>query len=265
MNPLWQANYLGLLALLAPMVVGALDLKKTVTVKLPLQPLPLTHWYLRAGLSDLLLHEQDSFLNKKTSTTDTSMRPRWRIDHPRALVDVGVGRNLHHHLRADLTLQRFGAVHVHANRVITNNSNTQGDLKTSIRATSEFLNLYWEVGRLFPSITAQRLKPYVNAGLGLSHNISNNLIEKNGGTQTVLMNIPRAMHWAPAWQSGAGFSYALPEYPLSLELGYKYINLGKAYSAGQLEYSSTNEQLVTPNTIRITGNQWLLALRYYIY
>lgn len=221
-------------------------------------------WYLRADVGNTNWSDQDGLINNRTSANNTDMRPRWDIGQ-RASYGLGIGTELSHNLRTDLTVQQTRFATASDTRVqVGYIADTFGDLSTRVRATSTLANLYWDLGHYVGFLRNNHINPYIGGGAGLSHNKMGGTIEKTAGTQTVISHIPGHTRWSPSWQLGGGVSYQIGKMPLALDLSYVHLDAGTARSDGQMDVNSTSrEQLTSPSRIHLEGNRWALGLRWY--
>lgn len=98
-----------------------------------------------------------------------------------------------------------------------------GAAQLSTNATVALASLYWDV------ITLAGFTPYLSAGLGFSINTLDVAPAAFG---------PTVNDWQFAWSAGAGVSYALSS-DLSLDLSYRYLDLGSPSPAGVLAVGDT--------------------------
>ena len=98
-----------------------------------------------------------------------------------------------------------------------------GAAQMSANATVALASLYWDV------ITVAGFTPYLSAGAGFSINTLDVAPAAFG---------PAVNDWQFAWSAGAGVSYALSS-DLSLDVSYRYLDLGSPSSAGVFAASDT--------------------------
>ncbi|MFG1378661.1 outer membrane protein [Xanthobacter autotrophicus] len=96
-----------------------------------------------------------------------------------------------------------------------------GGAELSANATVALASLYWDV------VTLAGFTPYLSAGAGFSITTLDMAPAAFG---------PAVNDWQFAWSAGAGVSYGLSS-DLSLDLSYRYLDLGSPSSAGVLAVS----------------------------
>lgn len=171
---------------------------------------------------------------------------------------VGVGYKFNDYLRSDLTLDyetpaKFkGSVYCDAapcGAVGTWNATESA----KITAYSALANVYADLGDF------NGLKPYIGAGAGASYLRTSDV--KSGGKDTNTGAYPKGEgKWNFAWALMAGVEYPINE-RLSLDLGYRYLNLGDA-KTGSIEDGSGN--LTRVNYENIQAHEVRVGLRYYL-
>jgi opacity protein-like surface antigen len=98
---------------------------------------------------------------------------------------------------------------------------TADPLHTSVQTTTLMFNGYYDIARF------DRITPYVGAGVGLAYN-------KTGGVSftgnPALVNVIEGdSRWSLAWSLMAGVGIQLTE-RTTLDIGYRYLDMGKAES-----------------------------------
>lgn len=94
-------------------------------------------------------------------------------------------------------------------------------LEGGVRSHTGMVNAYYDFGSFGGLI------PYVGAGLGVSYNVLDDLRQNDGG------RVDGGKNLSMAWSLMAGVGYKLSD-RLTLDLGYRYIDLGSVESGGVL-------------------------------
>jgi opacity protein-like surface antigen len=123
-------------------------------------------------------------------------------------------------------------------------------LHTTLTTYTVMTNVYYDMG------TFNRLTPYIGAGLGMAYHIVDDV---NFTNSPVLFNrIHGDRDLAFAWSVMAGFGYQVNERTI-LDIGYRYIDLGKATSERHDNAGGVNPRAVfddlTAHEIRV-GLRW---------
>jgi opacity protein-like surface antigen len=178
------------------------------------------------------------------------------------LVDIGIGKYITDHLRADLVLS--------TRQYKINSFSMQGSSAIQgtqqIRSTILMLNGYYDI------IKNSRITPYLFAGAGFAFNKAGTLSNYTNGTLSSTYN--KYNNNSFAWQIGAGITTKLP-HKFALDVEYKFVNMGiiktgngTSFSVGSvspglmpipgtLTASSTN-----PTKGRLTANEVTIGIRY---
>ncbi|HEY4136323.1 MAG TPA: outer membrane beta-barrel protein [Alphaproteobacteria bacterium] len=132
------------------------------------------------------------------------------------IVGVGAGYRFNSNIRADLTVGYRGGYE--AKDTLTSGTFTV-DAEGDVSSLAGLLNLYYDIGK-YGVFT-----PYVGGGIGLSRNKIDDVAISSGGVG--LGQIDGDDRISFAWQLSAGTSIELSK-AVSLDIGYRYIDLGKA-------------------------------------
>lgn len=154
-----------------------------------------------------------------------------------AFIGGGIGYKFNNWLRADLTAEYRASVDIHGidqykftcpfasgscgfiGEEINRNNIWNGHLSSTV----VMANLYADLGSWYG------ITPFVGGGIGMAYNRLTSIYEFDpsdlGGGGSVAEN----GEWSFAWALAAGLGYEVND-RLSLELGYRYINLGDAES-----------------------------------
>ncbi len=152
-----------------------------------------------------------------------------------ALFDIGVGYQVNPWLRGDVTLEYRGGGHFQSLYVLNapaSGGNTQyADFyRASTSSVVGLINVYADLG------TWYGVTPFVGAGIGMSHNNLFGMTDNGQVTSGAGATGPSGGYFSDggtnnlAWALMAGLDFDVSQ-NLKLELGYRYLNLGK-YSSG---------------------------------
>lgn len=221
----------------AILLAGAMTLLALPAAKaadLPAMPMkaPVIHdfsgWYLRGDvgmtnqkLSGIYNVQMDTATNLVWSDKG-SFDSGW-------MFGIGVGYNFNSWLRADLTGEYRGKTQFHA---LDRHAAGSNDYTASKSEWVALANLYIDLG------TWYGLTPFIGAGVGVAYNKIDhyrdiNVIAGGGG-------------WADsgtkanlAWAAHAGVSYRVTP-GFSVELAYRYLNIGDAKTADTINLDGSN-------------------------
>jgi opacity protein-like surface antigen len=98
---------------------------------------------------------------------------------------------------------------------------TNDPLHTSVRSTTLMFNAYYDLGRF------DRFTPYLGVGVGAAYNKTDEVYFT--GNPALTNRIEGDSRWSLAWSLMAGFGVQLTE-RVTLDLGYRYLDMGKAQS-----------------------------------
>lgn len=125
---------------------------------------------------------------------------------------------------------------------------------------------------LFPSISSEKFKPFVSAGVGVAINkfgsVNNFNITSNSPAGPVPLNYNIRLDGdnktSFTWQIGAGLDYSIIEH-LDFGLGYRFVDLGKFTTSTNFTNSvSGAESTVKPYIINhLNVNEFYARLNYY--
>lgn len=176
------------------------------------------------------------------------------------VLNLGVGTYLDDNFRTEISLSQ-------RDFKLNNNTATIGESETTlkynrsqkIKSTTLMLNGYYDFGT-FSSVT-----PYVQVGLGLARNKAKDLTinTSNNDIQTIKSTYKGKTSNNLAWQIGAGASAAITE-TIKFDLGYKYIDLGKAKTNNgtSLDLSDLETTQKTAATAKLRAHEVTAGLRF---
>ncbi|WP_237154486.1 outer membrane protein [Oryzibacter oryziterrae] len=233
------------------------------------EPMPLTStggWYLRGDIGYKYYNAPKASISNPQFGNDTFVGHTAMWDEGlRGAFDVGIGAGyqFNDYLRADVTLDYETPAKFDGNLYCPggcpdgapNGSNNLGYSIESAKITSwsALANVYADLAHM------NGFTPYIGAGAGISYLETSGIqSDSNPGVK-----YPGAGKTNFAWALMAGVSYALTD-QLSLDLGYRYLNLGDAQS-GVIEDGVTDN----PHSARlkydnIDAHEVRLGVRYTI-
>jgi len=172
---------------------------------------------------------------------------------------VGVGYNYNDWLRFDITAEYRGRANFHGFDVGYVGAASSPDRYTGSKSEWTFLfNAYADLG------TWSGFTPFVGAGVGTSRNTISSFgdtsVHTIGGTQSDAY--ANAMSkWSFAWALYAGVGYKVTK-NVTIELAYRYLDLGSASSGDLIGYDGTNN-IYNPTEFRhLTSQDLKLGLRF---
>jgi opacity protein-like surface antigen len=194
---------------------------------LPLAPIPVVQefagWYLRGDIG--MTNQQVNSLSNVVAP-GTSVGTRFLQFDSAPLFSLGGGLQFNNWLRADITGEYRGNAHFHGQQIAQFGNIILPDDYHASKSEWLFLaNAYVDLG------TWWCVTPFIGAGIGTSRNTISSFVDI-GATQqgaTILSTTygDNASTWNLAWAAYAGLAYKVTP-GLSLELTYRYVNLGKA-------------------------------------
>jgi opacity protein-like surface antigen len=227
------------------------------------QPVEVSGWYLRG---DIGFSNQNvgSLFNSNYSgyTTVTSVDKGFDAA---PLFGLGIGYSFNRWLRFDVTGEYRGAANFKGLDVgALPGGGFADDRYTASKSEWTFLlNGYVDLG------TWYNFTPFVGAGVGFSRNTISNFGDfstcinslscaANGGSDAFGGT---ASTWNFAWALHAGLAYQLSQ-NVTLELAYRYIDLGKARSGDLVAFDGTNNIYNPMEFNHLTSNDVKLGLRF---
>ena len=230
------------------------------------QPVEVSGWYLRG---DIGFSNQNvgSLFNSNYSnyTTVTSVDKGFDAA---PLFGLGIGYAFNHWLRVDVTGEYRGAANFKGLDVGTLPACDAApgpcfadDRYTASKSEWTFLfNGYVDLG------TWYNFTPFVGAGVGFSRNTISNFGDFStcvdssqcGGSDAFGGT---ASTWNFAWALHAGLAYQLSR-NVTLELAYRYIDLGNARSGDEIVFTGANSHPTPMEFNHLTSNDVKLGLRF---
>ncbi|BBE74087.1 outer membrane protein [Oharaeibacter diazotrophicus] len=244
---------------LAPVgAVRAADMPEYPPVIDTPEPLPLPAvggWYLRGDIGYKVYGDPEMALsNSNYAGFDASTAKGFHEDAGDAFaVGIGAGYKFNDYLRADVTLD-YETPSTFSSRLFCPGgcTDTYSREFADISAWSALVNGYVDLG------TYYGVTPYVGAGIGASYLLTDDVYSRYDNTRDDYKGDGK---WNFAWALMAGASYAInPQW--SVDLGYRYLNLGDAQSGVITAGDGTTTRIDYKN---IDAHEVRLGLRYNLY
>jgi len=169
-----------------------------------------------------------------------------------ATFGLGIGKQFGEKVRVDFTLNyRTG------NEVNTNENLNAGvtTLTADLNSYGLMASAYYDIAKL--NVSGRSVIPYVGGGLGIAINELGDSAEMVNGTRVVWEG-DRTTNLA--WQVGGGVGIELTDL-LSLDAGYRYVDMGGFKSGNQLLSGATG-QLQQVYEGDFTTHEVMVGLRY---
>jgi opacity protein-like surface antigen len=171
------------------------------------------------------------------------------------LFGVGIGYYFNDWLRFDLTGEYRSKANFHGSQVITSGGSTYTDEYSGSKSEWLFLlNAYVDLG------TWNGFTPFVGAGVGASRNTIHSFQDVNTVTSGVAF-ADDASKWNFAWALHAGLAYKVTK-NFTVELAYRYVNLGDAQSGDIYTYNGINNINNPMEFKHLTSHDVKLGLRF---
>lgn len=231
----------------------AADVPEYPIIEVP-EPAPLPSsggWYLRGDIGYKFYNSPDARVSNPDYGPFADYPNFWDEDLGDSFnVGVGAGYKFNDYFRMDLTLD-YESPGEFSGRAYCDpvGCGTGGYTveKADITAWSGLLNAYADLG------TYGAFTPYIGAGIGASY-LETSKVRQDGGDE-----YSGDGNWNFAWALMAGTSFAVND-QLSIDVGYRYINLGDARS-GEIGDGPTTRILYDD----IDGHEIRAGLRYNLY
>ena len=227
------------------------------------QPIEVSGWYLRGDIG--FSNQNVGSLFNATYSNYTTVTSVDKGFDAAPLFGLGIGYAFNHWLRFDVTGEYRGAANFHGFDIGTISPGVFADDRfTASKSEWTFLfNGYVDLG------TWYNFTPFIGAGVGFSRNTISNFGDfsvcvnssscvLNGGSDAFGGT---ASTWNFAWALHAGLAYQLSQ-NVTLELAYRYIDLGKARSGDLVAFDGTNNIYNPMEFNHLTSNDVKLGLRF---
>eukprot|EP01037_Dinobryon_pediforme_P013479 gene13479-13594_t len=269
--PILETTTFGSAALAADLLLPSLPPAPYVA-----EPVEMSGWYLRGDIGVSAPNKPGLNYDLLTSgNADGSRKAGTFLDQDMAsqgIVGIGAGYTINNWFRTDATLEYrgksgFNGIDQYACQCITGDTtyyNVNSQWRGNVASVTGLLNAYADVG------TWYNITPYVGVGIGTSYNRTTGITEL--GTYYKAGNYFVEDQQYSSGKSKLSFAWALMTglaYNINantkLEIGYRYINLGKAVTGTETQAPTSTgyafDNLKTKNLVsqdfRI-GMRWML-------
>jgi opacity protein-like surface antigen len=232
---------------------------------LPLAPAPIPvvqefgGWYLRGDIG--MTNQQTNSLTNVVAP-GTSVGTKFLTFDSAPLYSLGGGYQFNNWLRVDVTGEYRGNSHFHGQQVAQFGNIILPDDYNASKSEWLFLaNAYVDLG------TWWCVTPFIGAGIGTSRNTISSFVDIGAtqvGGNTILSTTyaENASKWNLAWALYAGLAYKVTP-GLSLELTYRYVNLGTATTGLTNSFDGVTVVNQTPFQFgTITSQDVMLGFRW---
>jgi opacity protein-like surface antigen len=229
---------------------------------LPFAPAPVVQdfggWYLRGDIG--MTNQQTNSLTNVVAP-GTAVGTKFLTFDSAPLYSVGGGYQFNNWLRVDVTGEYRGNSHFHGQQVAQFGGTILPDDYNASKSEWLFLaNAYVDLG------TWWCVTPFIGAGIGTSRNTISSFTDigatQVGGTILSTTYAENASKWNLAWALYAGLAYKVTP-GLSLELTYRYVNLGTATTGLTNSFDGTTVVNATPFQFgTITSQDVMLGFRW---
>jgi opacity protein-like surface antigen len=216
-------------------------------------------WYLRGdiGFSNQQVKRLDNALYY---TPGTGVQNTGLGFDTAGIFGLGAGYRFNNWLRADVTGEYRGKSNFHGTDLVSFNGVPSG-VDNYGGSKSEWLvlaNVYADLG------TWWCITPFVGVGIGGSRNTISGFTDAGltGGVPS-FATAPSASKWNFAWAAHAGLAYKVNP-SLTLELAYRYVDLGDALSGDIVAYDGTNNINNPMHFKGLTSHDLKLGMRWAI-
>jgi opacity protein-like surface antigen len=260
---------------LALAAIGASDVRAADMPEYPPiieapEPLPLPAaggWYLRGDIGYKWYNDPSVQLSNPDYAGGTFADGRHRFEDETMgesfNVGIGAGYKFNDYLRADLTLDYETPGEIKGKLFCPGSGPDCHDHKgvpdsvshesVDVTAWSALANVYADLG------TYGGFTPYVGAGVGASYLVTSNYKMDPAGTTP-----DDEGSWNFAWALMAGTSYSITD-QLSLDVGYRYLNLGDARTGAISDGNVANPQTTRVKIDDIDAHEVRVGLRYNLF
>ncbi len=211
-------------------------------------------WYLRGDIG--MSNQQVKGLSNPAASTPI-LSSSYGFDAA-PILGLGVGYYFNDWLRFDVTGEYRGRANFHGREIY---AGPQTDEYNGSKSEWLFLaNAYVDLG------TWNNLTPFVGAGLGFSRNSIHNFQDACHACGGVPVNTgisfaEDASKWNFAWAVHAGLGYRVNN-NLTVELAYRYLDLGDAASGDLVTYTGVNNVYNPMEFRNITSHDVKLGVRW---
>jgi opacity protein-like surface antigen len=212
-------------------------------------------WYLRGdiGMSNQSVRSLDNALYYSPGI---SVENKGLGFDSAGIYGVGIGYKFNNWFRGDLTGEWRGKANFHGSDIVTFNGVAAGtDVYTASK--SEWLalaNVYADLG------TWWCVTPFVGVGIGASRNTISGFTDLGPQSASLAFG-DTTSKWNLAWAVHAGLAYQVAP-GLTVELAYRYVDLGDALSGDLYTFDGTNNVYNPMEFKHITSHDVKLGVRW---
>jgi opacity protein-like surface antigen len=223
----------------------------------PVEEFSVSGWYLRGDIG--MTNQQFKKLHQRlydapTTLSVTAVGMGWDSS---TFFGVGAGYKFNDWFRADVTGEYRGKANFHGSDIYQTVGGPGVDNYSGSKSEWVFMaNAYVDLG------TWWCLTPYVGLGIGTANIKISGFRDDGlnaGGAGTYLAQ--DASKWTFAWAVHAGVTYKVTQ-SMSIDLGYRYIDLGNATTGTGQSYDGTNANGGPFTFNRITSHDFKLGVRW---
>ncbi len=214
-------------------------------------------WYLRGDIGYTAQRVGSLYNVLYDDPTIGAVIPTEKDFSPAPFVGLGIGYRWNDALRTDLTAEyRFRSDFDGRDVILdTGGSFAFDDDYTAWKEEYTFLaNLYVDLGQFGP------VTPFVGAGIGASYNRISDFTDVNIVNSGLAFGADHG-EWHLAWALHAGLAWQVSD-RMTLELAYRYLDLGGAASGDLVTYTGTNAVYNPMEFHDLTSHDVKLAVRY---
>ena len=181
-----------------------------------------------------------------------------KTDNSAFFAGVGVGYRFNNWLRFDVTGEYRGAGSIGTNDIVFNpfiNDNQTNTYKANLTSLVTLFNGYIDLG------TWNCLTPYIGAGIGFTQNRISGLTDQGSVAGFPTLGYASSGNKTDlAWALMAGVGYEVNK-NLTLEFGYRYLNLGDAQS-GRIQNAFLAENYAPLRAKDIDSHDFRIGMRW---
>jgi len=172
-----------------------------------------------------------------------------------SLFGIGLGYNINDWFRVDVTGEYRSSANFHGSQIIDDGGALFTDEYRARKSEWLFLlNGYVDLG------TWNNFTPFVGAGVGFSRNTISSFTDINTPRLGVAF-ADTASKWNFAWALHAGLAYKVSK-NFTVELAYRYVNLGNAESGDIYTYLGQNNVVNPMHFEKLSSHDIKLGLRF---
>jgi opacity protein-like surface antigen len=250
---------LSVVGLLAASAARAADYSPPPPQPIYVQPQPVieefSSWYLRGDIG--FSNQQLGYLNNVNYSLTSFVQNVDRGFDSAPFFGIGIGYNFNDWLRFDVTGEYRGKANFHGLDIGRDNTGAPFDDNYSgSKSELTFLaNAYVDLG------TWYNVTPFVGAGIGMSRNTISSFRDTSVAFLSDVYG-ETASKWSLAWALHAGLAYKVTK-NFTIELAYRYLNLGDATTGAIKAYDGSSNPSYTPFEFHnLTSHDIKLGLRF---